>query len=91
MKPSDLSAWRTLGTPALSPDGHHAVLSVTYPDLEADDYRGHLWLVPTDGSAPPRRLTHGWRDSEPLWSPDGRWIAFVRVEREENPAGPPRA
>src|SRR5690606_36903428 len=90
MRPSDLSAWRTLGTPTLSPDGHHAVLAVTYPDLDADDYPAHLWLVPTDGSAPPRRLTHGWRDSEPAWSPDGRWIAFVRAEREENPTGPPR-
>lgn len=82
MKPSDLSALRVPGTPTLSPDGRHAVVSLRYPDLEADEYAAHLWLVPTDGSAPARRLTHGWRDTEPRWSPDGRWLAFVRAERE---------
>jgi dipeptidyl aminopeptidase/acylaminoacyl peptidase len=81
MKPSDLSALRAPGIPTLSPDGRHAVVSVRYPDLEADDYVAHLWLVPTDGSAPARQLTNGWRDTEPRWSPDGRWLAFARAER----------
>jgi dipeptidyl aminopeptidase/acylaminoacyl peptidase len=89
MNPSDITALRVPGIPTLSPDGRRAAVSITYPDLDADDYLGHLWLVPTDGSAPPRQLTHGWRDSEPAWSPDGRWVAFVRAERETKPGGPP--
>ncbi|HEX6498455.1 MAG TPA: S9 family peptidase [Micromonosporaceae bacterium] len=82
MKPSDLALLRTLSAPTLSPDGRFAVVAVTRPDLDADDYTGQLWLVPTDGSAPPRQLTHGWRDSAPQWSPDGAWLAFVRAERD---------
>ncbi|MPZ28034.1 MAG: alpha/beta fold hydrolase [Micromonosporaceae bacterium] len=82
MKPSDLPALRVPGAPTLSPDGRHAVVSVRYPDLETDEYIAHLWLVPTDGSAPARRLTNGWRDTDPRWSPDGRWVGFVRAERD---------
>ncbi|MGH3682398.1 MAG: S9 family peptidase [Natronosporangium sp.] len=82
MKPSDLPALRVPGAPTLSPDGRHAVVSVRHPDLETDEYVAHLWLVPTDGSGPSRRLTNGWRDTEPRWSPDGRWLGFVRAERD---------
>jgi dipeptidyl aminopeptidase/acylaminoacyl peptidase len=82
MKPSDLTALRVPGTPTLSPDGGQAVVSVRYPDLETDQYAAHLWLVPTDGSAAARRISNGWRDTDPGWSPDGRWIAFVRAERD---------
>jgi dipeptidyl aminopeptidase/acylaminoacyl peptidase len=89
MKPSDLSALRTPGTPALSPDGRYAVVAVRYPDLDSDEYAAHLWSAPTDGSAPARQLTRGWRDGEPRWSPDGRWISFVRSERDPD-TGPGR-
>jgi len=90
MKPSDLPALRVLGRPTLSPDGRLAVVAVTYPDLELDDYVSHLWLVPTDGSAPARQLTHGGHDTDPVWSPDGRWLAFLRSEREKTSSGPAR-
>lgn len=79
MRPADLALFRTLGNPTLSPDGRHAVVSVSHPDLEADDYRAQLWIIPTDGGADPRPLTHGWRDTCPAYSPDGRWIAFLRA------------
>jgi dipeptidyl aminopeptidase/acylaminoacyl peptidase len=82
MNPSDITALRVPGRPTLSPDGRSAVVAVGYPDLDADAYASHLWLVPTDGSAPGRRLTNGWRDTEPRWSPDGRWLAFLRAERD---------
>ncbi|MFC7109488.1 hypothetical protein ACFQQB_59300 [Nonomuraea rubra] len=45
------------------------MVAVTRPDLEADEYRGGLWLVATDGSAEPRRLTRGPRDAAPAYSP----------------------
>jgi dipeptidyl aminopeptidase/acylaminoacyl peptidase len=83
MKPSDISALRVPGRPTLSPDGRYAVVSVSHPDLTADEYAAHLWLVPTDATAGARQLTRGWRDTEPVWSPDGRHLAFVRATRDE--------
>jgi dipeptidyl aminopeptidase/acylaminoacyl peptidase len=82
MKPSDICALRVPGRPTLSPDGRSAVAAVTRPDLGADDYAAHLWLVPTDSTASSRQLTQGWRDAEPRWSPDGQWLAFLRAERD---------
>ncbi|MGH7784468.1 MAG: DPP IV N-terminal domain-containing protein, partial [Candidatus Binatia bacterium] len=41
------------------------------------------------GGDGPRRLTSGDRDSSPRWSPDGRYVAFVRVtEKDGKPDHP---
>ncbi|MGY1616834.1 S9 family peptidase [Geodermatophilus sp. SYSU D00691] len=77
MRPTDLSLLRIPGVPTVSPDGRIAVVAVTRLDLDADEYRGQLWAVPTDGSAPARPLTSGGRDSAPTFSPDGRWLAYL--------------
>ncbi|MGY1835009.1 S9 family peptidase [Blastococcus sp. SYSU DS0510] len=86
MRPSDLSLLRTPGTPTVSPDGRIAVVAVGWADPEADAYRSQLWAVPTDGSAPARPLTAGRRDTDPRFSPDGRWIAYLGAE----PGGRPQ-
>jgi dipeptidyl aminopeptidase/acylaminoacyl peptidase len=83
--PADLTLLHTPGTPALSPDGTTVVVSVTAPDPETDEYVGHLWTAPLDGSTDPRPLTRGHRDTAPAWSPDGRWIAFLRAEPKGKP------
>ena len=85
MKPTDIVHLHTIGAPTLSPDGSRAVFSVVRPDLEKDAYLGSLWSVPTDGSAAPTRLTRGDRDRSPVFSPDGRWIAFLRPDENERP------
>ncbi|SFL08081.1 S9 family peptidase [Geodermatophilus ruber] len=85
MRPTDLALLRTPGVPTVSPDGRMAVVAVARPDLEADTYAGQLWAVPTDGSAPARPLTSGARDSAPAFSPDGRWLAFLRAEEPGRP------
>lgn len=85
MRPADLGSLHALDTPTVSPDGRFAVVSVVRPDLAADDYRGGLWIVPTDGSAPARPLTHGWRDTAPAYSPDGAWLAFLRAGEKDSP------
>ena len=75
---------RAPGVPTVSPDGRHAVVARKNPDLDANDYTGQLWLLPTDGSAPARQITHGWRDDSPAYSPDGRWIAFLRAPKRDS-------
>src|SRR3954464_4930913 len=71
MRPTDLALLRTPGVPTVSPDGRIAVVAVSRLDLDGDEYRGQLWAVPTDGSAPARPLTSGARDSAPAFSPPG--------------------
>ncbi len=90
MKPADIALLHALGKPTVAPDGRSAVVSVIRPDLDSDDYRGHLWIVPTDGSAPPRSLTTGWRDSAPAYSPDGAWLAFLRATEGEGRQAKPQ-
>ncbi|TFV53150.1 S9 family peptidase [Blastococcus sp. TF02A_35] len=86
MRPNDLALLRTPGTPTVSPDGRIAVVAVSWPDLEADEYRSQLWAVPTDASAPARPITSGQRDTAPAFSPDGRWLAYLGAE----PGGRPQ-
>jgi dipeptidyl aminopeptidase/acylaminoacyl peptidase len=85
VKPADLALLRIPGPPALSPNGRQVVVAVTRLDLDADEYRSQLWVLPTDGSAAPRQITHGDRDTAPAWSPDGRWLAFLRAESGSQP------
>ncbi len=39
-------------------------------------YQGDLWLVNEDGSNPRRLTVHTARETNPKFSPDGKWIAF---------------
>jgi dipeptidyl aminopeptidase/acylaminoacyl peptidase len=80
MRPADLALMRIPAEPTVTPDGRAAVVAVTRLDLDADAYRSDLWLVRIDGAEAPRRLTHGPRDSVPRFSPDGRWLSFLRAE-----------
>src|SRR5262245_26782055 len=62
----------------IAPDGRTLAFTVTRLDEEADDYRSAIWIVPADGSAPPRRFTSGdGKDSAPRWSPAGARLAFL--------------
>lgn len=75
-----------LGEPVLSPDGRLAVVPVTRYDVAANKGFTDLWLIPTTGG-PARQLTSDPApDTQPAFSPDGKWIAFVsrRGEDKEN-------
>ncbi len=82
----DVWLMHRVGDPALSPDGKQAVFSVTEPSYESAETVSDLWIVPTDGSAEPRRLTSSrGAESGAVFSPDGGSLAFT-AKREGDEA-----
>ncbi|MCI0603024.1 serine/threonine-protein kinase [bacterium] len=62
--------------PSLSPDGKQVVFAWTGSKQDNQDI-----YVQMIGQGSPLRLTTDLRyDYNPVWSPDGRWIAFLRSE-----------
>src|SRR5450432_1356642 len=74
----DLFRFQWIGDPQVSPDGAHVVFVRVSVNEKKDGYDTALWMVNTAGWNVPVRLTSAKRDSQPRWSPDGKWIVFVR-------------
>ena len=65
------------------PDGNHVAFTWTGPKQDNPDI-----YVQQIGSGSPFRLTTDPRsDYNPVWSPDGRWIAFLRGESSRSRRG----
>jgi dipeptidyl aminopeptidase/acylaminoacyl peptidase len=73
----ELDGITTPAAPSVSRDGARVVFGVTRIDVGEDRYERSIWLADRDGAG---RFTSGPGDSMPCFSPDGRWIAFLRAE-----------
>lgn len=77
LTPESMWALQRVGPPAVAPDGRHVVAPVTRYDVKEDKGYTDLWWYATDGSEQRQLTTDAAAESNPLFSPDGRWIAFL--------------
>src|SRR5512144_1375313 len=74
----DVWLMKRVGAPAVSPDGRWAVVPVAEPSYDPAKSASDLWIVPVDGSTPPRRLTNTRApEGGAVFSPDSTRIAFT--------------
>ena len=66
-----------------------AFVRVTVNDKK-EGYNTSIWTVPLAGGEAPHQLTKGDHDSTPRWSPDGKFLLFLRATEKNGKPEPPQ-
>ena len=86
----DLWDFLWIGDTQISPDGSRVAFVRIAVNEKKEGYNTSLWVVGTDGNEPPHQLTKGDHDSTPRWSPDGKFLVFVRAIEKDGKPEPPQ-
>ncbi len=66
---------------AFSPDGKEVAFTSNIDEVEATSTNNEIFIVPVTGGTPKKISTSPGSDSTPLYSPDGKYIAWRMQER----------
>src|SRR5207253_6717109 len=75
----DLFDFVWIGDPQISPDGMRVAFVRITANEKREGYNTSVWSVPVAGGETPHQLTKGDHDSMPRWSPDGKFLLFLRA------------
>src|SRR5882724_4935350 len=86
----DLWDFVWIGDPQVSPDGSHVAFVRITVNAKKEGYNTSIWSVPAAGGEAPRQLTKGDHDTTPRWSPDGKFLLFLRSTEKDGKPEPPQ-
>jgi dipeptidyl aminopeptidase/acylaminoacyl peptidase len=86
----DLFDFVWIGDPQISSDGTRVAFVRVTVNEKREGYNTSIWSVPVAGGEEPHQLTKGDHDSTPLWSPDGKFLLFVRRTEKDGKPEPPQ-
>jgi dipeptidyl aminopeptidase/acylaminoacyl peptidase len=78
----DLFGMQEVSDAQISPDGQYVAYTVNTTDLKEDKTSTRIWMLPAAGGDAIALTAEGSSSSQPRWSPDGKFVAFLS-EREE--------
>ena len=76
--------------PQVSPDGSRVAFVRVTVNEKKEGYNTSIWTVPLEGGEEPHQLTKGDHDSGPRWSPDGKFLLFLRTTEKNSKPEPPQ-
>jgi dipeptidyl aminopeptidase/acylaminoacyl peptidase len=86
----DLFDFVWMGDPQISPDGNRVAFVRVAVNEKKDGYDTSIWVIATDGNDQPHQLTNGKHDTAPRWSPDGKFLCFLRAAEKDGKPEPPQ-
>src|SRR5687768_10764679 len=76
LKVEDMSRFRGVSDPQVSPDGNWVAYVVSSTDVKDDKSNSHIRMVNIDGSNNRQITFSNESENSPRWSPDGKYISF---------------
>ncbi|MET0637445.1 MAG: S9 family peptidase [Chitinophagaceae bacterium] len=77
MRPGDIYKIKSIRSPSVSPDGKWVAYAISSTDSSKDRASTDIWMTSWDGRETIQLTSSAESESDPQWSPDGKYISFV--------------
>jgi dipeptidyl aminopeptidase/acylaminoacyl peptidase len=81
LKPSDVYRLQSLGDPQVSPDANWFAYTLTSTDSVLNKRNTDIWMMSWDGKQSVQLTNSADAESQPRFSPDGKWLSFVATRQ----------